>query len=177
MRGHFFVYKPKDMQHCYQPPDFERFSPRNGRPAAGFGIIVAMHEWALAEAVLDTAEKAAKDGKLKAVRSVVVRVGELQRMELDALRFCLEEIRKSRPALKAAALEIETEPAEFSCKACAKRWTLRDLDRPEAADEVEHIHFVPEMAHVYLRCTSCGSPDFEVIKGRGVLVARITGDA
>ena len=39
----------------------------------------------------------------------------------------------------------------------------------------EAIHFVPEMAHVYIKCKECGSPDFEVIEGRGVWLATIKG--
>jgi hydrogenase nickel incorporation protein HypA/HybF len=32
------------------------------------------------------------------------------------------------------------------------------------------------MAHVYLKCAKCGSPDFEVIKGRGVWLSTIKGE-
>jgi hydrogenase nickel incorporation protein HypA/HybF len=39
----------------------------------------------------------------------------------------------------------------------------------------EAIHFVPEMAHVYIKCPSCGSPDFEVVEGRGVWLQSIKG--
>ena len=136
-----------------------------------------MHEWALAEAVLDAAEKAAEDGGLKSVAEIVVRVGELQRMDLDAFRFSLDEILKAeRPLLAKASLRIEAEPAAFSCKACGASWGLAELKAAEKEDEAEFIHFIPEMAHVYLRCTACGSPDFEVVKGRGVQVLRITGE-
>jgi Zn finger protein HypA/HybF involved in hydrogenase expression len=31
------------------------------------------------------------------------------------------------------------------------------------------------MAHVYVKCPSCESPDFEVLEGRGVILASITG--
>jgi hydrogenase nickel incorporation protein HypA/HybF len=136
-----------------------------------------MHEWALAEAVLDAAEKAAKDGGIRAVTEVVVRVGELQRMELEAFRFSLEEIQKAgRPLLAGASFRVETEPALFSCKACGRQWALKDSKALSDADEAEHIHFIPEMAHVYMRCPGCGGPDFEVAKGRGVLVAQVSGE-
>ncbi len=42
-------------------------------------------------------------------------------------------------------------------------------------NEQEAIHFVPEAAHAFIRCPACGSPDFEISKGRGVWVERITG--
>jgi hydrogenase nickel incorporation protein HypA/HybF len=43
-------------------------------------------------------------------------------------------------------------------------------------DEVsESIHFIPEVAHSYLKCPKCGSSDFEFMKGRGVWLASIKG--
>jgi len=136
-----------------------------------------MHEWALAEAVLDAAEKAAKDGSLKRVTGIVVRVGELQRMDLDAFRFSLEEIQKAgRPLLAGALIRTESEPALFACKACGRRWSLAEGAAGADAEEAEHIHFVPEMAHVYLRCPGCAGPDFEVAEGRGVRVSQVEGE-
>ena len=37
----------------------------------------------------------------------------------------------------------------------------------------EAIHFLPEAAHAFVRCPSCGSPDFAVSKGRGVSIKSI----
>jgi len=31
------------------------------------------------------------------------------------------------------------------------------------------------MAHVYIKCPSCESPDFSVVEGRGVVLASISG--
>jgi Zn finger protein HypA/HybF involved in hydrogenase expression len=31
------------------------------------------------------------------------------------------------------------------------------------------------MAHVYIKCPACGSPDFEVTQGRGVWLATMRG--
>ena len=38
------------------------------------------------------------------------------------------------------------------------------------------IHFVPELAHAYLRCPDCSSADFEVLGGRGVSIDAIEGE-
>jgi hydrogenase nickel incorporation protein HypA/HybF len=43
-------------------------------------------------------------------------------------------------------------------------------------DEAEAIHFIPEVAFVHARCPKCGSPDFEILKGRGVSIASIKGE-
>ena len=42
-------------------------------------------------------------------------------------------------------------------------------------DVREAIHFVPEIAHTYIKCPKCGSPDFEVVQGRGVWLESIKG--
>jgi hydrogenase nickel incorporation protein HypA/HybF len=43
-------------------------------------------------------------------------------------------------------------------------------------DETEAIHFMPEIAHIYIRCPQCKSPDFDIIQGRGVQVGVIEGE-
>ena len=43
-------------------------------------------------------------------------------------------------------------------------------------DESEAIHFIPEVAFVHTRCPKCGSPDFEIQKGRGVSITQIKGE-
>jgi len=43
-------------------------------------------------------------------------------------------------------------------------------------DESEAIHFIPEVAFVHARCPKCGSPDFEIMTGRGVSITSIKGE-
>jgi hydrogenase nickel incorporation protein HypA/HybF len=51
------------------------------------------------------------------------------------------------------------------------------LKKKDLSSEVaEAIHFIPEIAHTYMRCPRCHSPDFEVIAGRGVWVAALQGE-
>ncbi|MCK4582169.1 hydrogenase maturation nickel metallochaperone HypA, partial [Candidatus Bathyarchaeota archaeon] len=61
----------------------------------------------------------------------------------------------------------------FKCRNCGNEWDFTSEGMTE--DVSEAIHFVPEMAHVYIRCNECGSPDFEVAEGRGVWLATIKG--
>jgi len=42
-------------------------------------------------------------------------------------------------------------------------------------DASEAIHFIPEIAHTYIKCPKCRSPDFEVLQGRGVWLESIKG--
>jgi hydrogenase nickel incorporation protein HypA/HybF len=130
-----------------------------------------MHEWALAEGVVKTADKFAEDQGIEEVTEVKMMVGELQQVEHDIIDFALDQLRTRR--LKDAKFVIESVPARFKCRKCSNEWQLetQKLDKETG----EAIHFVPEMAHVYLKCPSCGSPDFEVVAGRGVWLASIKG--
>ncbi len=130
-----------------------------------------MHEWALAEAVVMSVVEYARSRGASRVRRVVVSLGELQAIDKEILSFALEELRKNAP-IPIDEFVLEEEEAVFRCRACGFEWRLRDVG--DLGEEVrEYIHFVPEVVHTYLRCPRCGSPDFEVVKGRGVKIKEV----
>jgi hydrogenase nickel incorporation protein HypA/HybF len=130
-----------------------------------------MHEWALAEGVVSTAVKIARAEGLSEITEVVVKIGELQQVEHDVLNFALEQLRK--PMMKDARFVLETIPARLRCRVCGEEWRFSPEELSKEVSEA--IHFVPEVAHVYIKCPGCGSPDFEVVEGRGVILASIKG--
>ena len=130
-----------------------------------------MHEWALAEGIIKTADKFAEDHWMEEVTEVRIAIGELQQIEHEIIEFALEQMRT--PRMKNAKFVIETVPAAFKCRKCGHEWKLDSGKLDEETGEA--IHFVPEMAHVYLKCPNCGSPDFEVTEGRGVWLASMKG--
>ncbi|MFX1486425.1 MAG: hydrogenase nickel incorporation protein HypA [Promethearchaeota archaeon] len=135
-----------------------------------------MHEWALAEAVITTALKVSREKGLEKVSRITVKIGKLQQVELDLFRFAIGEIKKTQgPTLEKADIEIEIEEAVLECRACHKKWLFKESLERLRPDDAEAIHFIPEVAHVYIRCPECNSPDFEVLKGRGVWIASIEG--
>jgi hydrogenase nickel incorporation protein HypA/HybF len=75
--------------------------------------------------------------------------------------------------LAGTVFEINVEPARFGCRACGTQFA----DDPAARDSNagEAVHFIPELAHAYLRCPECDGPDFEIIEGRGVTIRSIEG--
>jgi len=130
-----------------------------------------MHEWALAEAVISTVSQIAEREGLKEVAEVSIRVGELQQIELDILEFALSQLKPLK--LKKANFHISTVNAELRCRVCGHEWIFnKDKIDEETA---EAIHFVPEIAHTYVKCPKCGSPDFEILKGRGIWLESIKG--
>ena len=133
-----------------------------------------MHEWALAEAVIATAIEDSRKEGVKEITEIKLKIGELQQIELEIFQFALDEIAKAHDELLTnVKIEMETEPAIFRCRVCGTEWDYRDTGANEV--EGEAIHFAPEVAHAYVRCPSCKSPDFEVIQGRGVLIKSIKG--
>jgi hydrogenase nickel incorporation protein HypA/HybF len=130
-----------------------------------------MHEWALAEAILTSAKEIAEKENLKEVTEVNIRVGELQQVEPPILRFALSQM-KTDPFTK-AKFRILKAKSTLKCRVCGTTWAfnLKKLDKNTA----EAIHFVPEVAHSYVKCPKCGSPDFEIVSGRGVWLENIKG--
>jgi len=130
-----------------------------------------MHEWALAEAVIAAASQIAEKEGLKEVTEVKIKVGELQQIELDILEFALSQLKPSK--FKHTKFSIELKKAELKCRVCGYKWFFKK----EKMDEnvAEAIHFVPEIAHAYIKCPKCGSPDFEILEGRGVWLESVKG--
>lgn len=132
-----------------------------------------MHEWALAESVIKAAAEYAGAEKIKKLKEAGVVFGELQAIDKEIFVFALEELRKQFPAALTCKFKIIKESAAFRCKACSHKFALKGLKKTK--DEAEFIHFVPEMAHTFLKCPKCKSPDFELVAGRGVSISYIKG--
>jgi len=130
-----------------------------------------MHEWALAEAVIAAASEVAEKEGLKQVAEVRVKVGELQGLELEILEFAFSQLKTGK--FKNVKFKMEIVKAELKCRACGHQWVF-SKDEVDA-DVAEAIHFVPEVAHAYVKCPRCGSPDFEVVEGRGIWLESIRG--
>jgi hydrogenase nickel incorporation protein HypA/HybF len=130
-----------------------------------------MHEWALAEAILASAKQVAAKEQLKTVTEVTIKVGELQQVEPPILRFALSQMQAG--VLKDAKFRIRKAKSTLKCRVCGTTWQFNAKKMDKATAEA--IHFVPEVAHSYVKCPKCGSPDFEIASGRGVWLADIKG--
>jgi hydrogenase nickel incorporation protein HypA/HybF len=130
-----------------------------------------MHEWALAEAILASAKELAEKEKLKEVTEVTIRIGELQQVEAPILRFAISQLKPE--IFKSAKFRILKARSTLKCRVCGSTWqfNIKRMDKETA----EAIHFVPEVAHAYVKCPKCGSPDFEIVSGRGVWLENVEG--
>ena len=130
-----------------------------------------MHEWALAEAVINAATEFAQKEGLKRVTEVDVKVGELQQVERKIFRFALTQLKPA--SFRETKFRIIKARTKLTCRVCGNSWFFRKEKFDEAVSEA--MHFVPEMAHTYIKCPKCESPDFEIAEGRGVWLQSIKG--
>ncbi len=131
-----------------------------------------MHEWALAEAVIATAQQIAEKERLKQVTEVTIKIGELQQVERGIFRFALKQLKPD--LFKNAKFHLTTAKTALKCRVCGNTWLFQEtkVDKETA----EAIHFVPEVAHTFIKCPKCGSPDFEIAEGRGVWLESVKGE-
>lgn len=129
-----------------------------------------VHEWSLAEAVIDTINKYAEEARAKQVKKAVLSIGELQSIDIEIFKMALNTLREASN-VKIDEIAIELEEALLVCRCCKARWTLKSVGLSE--EHREAVHFIPELLHAYARCPSCGSPDYDVVKGRGVVIKSI----
>lgn len=106
-----------------------------------------MHEWAIAEAILTSATQIAEQEKLKEVTEVTIKVGELQQVEPPILRFVLSQMKSD--IFKNAKFHILKAKPTLKGRVCGPTWqfNLKKLDKTTA----EATHFVPEVAHTYIK--------------------------
>lgn len=131
-----------------------------------------MHEWALAEGVIKTAEEAAEDRGAESITRINVKIGKLQQVDREVFDTALEEIAKGTLA-EISEIVIEEEGAVLECRACGEEWDFEDSERELDEVESESIHFVPDLAHTFIKCPNCKSPDFKIKKGRGVWIESV----
>ncbi|MCX8168753.1 MAG: hydrogenase nickel incorporation protein HypA [Candidatus Methanomethylicia archaeon] len=131
-----------------------------------------MHEWALAEAVINTTIKFVEENNLKELKEVIIKIGELQQVDIEIFKFALFEL-KVEKGLGNVEFKIELVEAKMKCLRCGFNWKFNGEELKE--DVKEAIHFIPEVVHAFMRCPICKSPDFELTEGRGIWIDSIIG--
>jgi len=113
-----------------------------------------MHEYAIAQALIEQVEKIAGENKARMVTRVVVQVGKLRRVVPEILRWGFE-VAAADSVAAGAALDIEEVPIRVRCRACRVE---SDLDEP-----------------LYL-CPGCGSADVAQITGSELILKSLEID-
>lgn len=82
-----------------------------------------MHEMSLAEGILQLVEDTARRENAQVVREVVLEIGQLAQVEVEALRFCFDVVTRDSVA-HGAALSIVSVPGTAWCLPCAQTVAL-----------------------------------------------------
>jgi hydrogenase nickel incorporation protein HypA/HybF len=82
-----------------------------------------MHEVGIIESALEVIRREARAHQATRVTRVVMRIGAIAGVDIDALRFGFEACTPGSIA-EGAALEIESIPARAHCKTCAEDFTI-----------------------------------------------------
>ncbi len=135
-------------------------------------MIASVHEWALADAVVEAIRGALGGASPDSLESAVILLGELQAVDPDIFGFALDAMLANH-GIAREKVHISTEKAEMRCRACGHQWSL-ETDPGLDAEGREAIHFLPEAIHAFIRCPGCGSADYGIVKGRGIRMGRIS---
>jgi len=141
-----------------------------------------VHEWSLASGIILTLKKIVEEKKARGVREVKIVVGELSQIDKDILRDAVTTLAEEELGYK-VNIVMEEEKARLKCNTCGyefgfneafeqlKRIFCPDLKPGEECENP--VHYVPELVSTYVRCPRCGSPDIEIIAGRGVWIKTV----
>lgn len=84
-----------------------------------------MHEMSLAESVLDIIEEAALTQGFSRVNGVILEIGQLAAVEVDAMRFCFEAVMQGTLA-EGARLDIVEVAGSGCCAQCGAIVPMRE---------------------------------------------------
>lgn len=110
-----------------------------------------MHEFSVAQSIIDITLKSCSDEQAKDVKSVEVEIGQAAGIQIEALEFAWTSATKETP-LENARLDIIKIPLEVACRNC------KHVYRPEDIFEL---------------CPNCSQMDPEIIRGKELKVVAI----
>jgi len=140
-----------------------------------------LHEWSIAEGIVDVLLEMFKDKKL---REVDIKIGELRDLDLDVLRSALNILSESR-SLKGLKFNLHVSKARFKCLNCGEEWGLeKALEMVEETIGAESViieesgselplHFIPSLIIGLQKCPSCGMMDIAIDSGRELEITRV----
>ncbi len=117
-------------------------------------IELYMHELSIAESIIDIVKTETAHLKTPKIYGIIIEIGALSGVEIDALEFAFEAIKKES-ILKDAVITINKIDAKVKCIEC------------------DHVFF-PDNLHT--ACPVCGSFIHKVITGQEMKVRSITAE-
>ena len=113
-----------------------------------------MHEFSIAQGILETALTEAEKNNGKRICALGVKLGRASHIEPDSLEFCLRAAAKGTIAEK-ARIEIKPSEPTARCKECGHTFSAQGDG---------------------LSCSNCGSENLEVLTGGEVFLESLEVD-
>ncbi len=133
------------------PPSFRIACPLDFS-SVHLHVLLIMHELGIAESALEMVLTQARKADAAQVERIVIRVGALSGVDVEALRFAFTAVLPGTPA-EGAILQIDPVPAVAYCPDCQRDFTLED--------------------NFFMDCPRCGRPTAVLKQGRELDLVRL----
>ncbi len=117
-----------------------------------------MHEFSIAENIVDLVSRAAEENRLTRVDAITVEAGELRQIVPESLLMAFDalKVEAGRDGLMGTCrLVLVIVPQLVRCRDCGATFAPEDL---------------------YYFCPDCGSPETEVVAGSDLVIKSIEGE-
>lgn len=114
-----------------------------------------VHEFGIAERLMDVVRRKADERSLREVKRVRVILGRLAEVTADSLRLAFTTLAPRDPMFSRAELDIEEREAAVKCKACGAETAV---------------------AEPVVACPRCGGGPLELVRGRELYVDYFEGE-
>jgi len=116
-----------------------------------------MHEGAIAESIVDILKDTAEENSLNKITRVVLKIGKMSGVMIDALLFALEALKNEESLIEDAEFEVVENNIKAHCFVCDKDF------------------YFEESSGIVLICPECSMP-LEIIEGKEMEIVEIEGE-
>lgn len=154
-----------------------------------------MHEFSMAEEILDVVKANAEANNAKRVTSIKIRLSEISSITPDALSFSFEAVSKGTIA-EDASLVIERSPVVVRCRGCGLEGAVNipedAINKIKDMEGHEHEHLEPHFFNCSIsllsnggikgglegvfNCNNCSSKDFDIINSDEICLEKVELD-
>ncbi|UCG04442.1 MAG: hydrogenase maturation nickel metallochaperone HypA [Candidatus Heimdallarchaeota archaeon] len=120
-----------------------------------------MHEFSLAQSVLETTMSIAQERSVERIRKVILKFGIFALVQEDQFRFCFDLIKADSDLTAKSELEIIWTPGELECESCTFEGKIEDFSQ-------EHNELAP-----FFQCPNCKSYSTRIISGTETIIDSI----
>lgn len=120
-----------------------------------------MHEFSLAQSVLETTMAIAREQKAERIKKIILKFGIFALVQEDQFRFCFDLIKADDNLTATSELEIIWTPGELQCETCAFKGKIENSSQ-------EHSELSP-----IFQCPTCHSYSTKIISGTETIIDSI----